>query len=59
MKEFVAYAEASIKAGKTIEQAAADYKVPVKYKGYVVTIAEGFGAAQDNLQLAYEELKKK
>ena len=59
MTEFVAYAETSIKAGKTVAQAAADYKVPLKYKGYVVNIAEGLGSAQDNLQLAYDELQKK
>jgi len=57
--DFVAYAEASMKAGKSVEQAAAEYKVAPKYKGYVVTIAEGFVTPKGNLQMAYDELKKK
>ena len=55
----VAYAEASMKAGKTVDQAAADYKVASTYKGYVITIAEGFVTPKGNLQMAYDELKKK
>jgi glyoxylase-like metal-dependent hydrolase (beta-lactamase superfamily II) len=58
-RDFAAYAEASMKAGKTVEQAAADYRVAPKYKGYVVTIAEGFVTPKGNLQMAYDELKKK
>ena len=57
--DFVAYAESSMKAGKSVEQAAAEYKVAPKYKGYVVTIAEGFVTPKGNLQMAYDELKKK
>src|SRR4029453_8303709 len=53
-KDFVAYAEASMKAGKTVDQAAADYKVAPIYKGYVVTIAEGFVTPKGNLQMAYD-----
>ena len=58
-KEFVAYAEASMKAGKSVEQAAAEYKVAAKYKGYIVTIDAGFVSPKGNLQMAYDELKKK
>ena len=58
-KDFVAYAEASMKAGKSVEQAAAEYKVAPKYKGYVVTIFEQLVSPQSNLQMAYDELKKK
>jgi glyoxylase-like metal-dependent hydrolase (beta-lactamase superfamily II) len=58
-RDFVAYAEASMKAGKSVDQAAAEYKVAPKYKGYVVTIAEGFVSPKGNLQMAYDELKKK
>ncbi len=58
-RDFVAYAEASIKAKKTVEQAAAEFKVAPKYKGYVVTIAEGFVSPKGNLQMAYDELMKK
>jgi glyoxylase-like metal-dependent hydrolase (beta-lactamase superfamily II) len=57
-KDFVSYAQAAIKAGKSVDQAAADYKVAPKFKGYVVTIAEGFVTAKGNLQMAYDELKK-
>jgi len=58
-RDFVAHAEASIKAKKTVEQAAAEYKVAPKYRGYVVTIAEGFVSPKGNLQMAYDELMKK
>jgi cyclase len=58
-KDFVSFAEAAIKAGKSVDQAAAEYKVAPKYKGYVVTINEGFVSPKGNLQMAYEELKKK
>jgi hypothetical protein len=57
-RDFVAHAEASIKAGKSVDQAAAEYKVAPRYKGYVVTIAEGFVTPKGNLQMAYDELKK-
>jgi glyoxylase-like metal-dependent hydrolase (beta-lactamase superfamily II) len=58
-RDFVAHAEASIKAGKSVDQAAAEYKVAPRYKGYVVTIAEGFVTPKGNLQMAYDELQKK
>jgi cyclase len=58
-KDFVAFAERAMKAGKTVDQAAAEYKVPSEYKGYVVSIAEDFVNARGNLQIAYDELKKK
>jgi hypothetical protein len=48
-----------MKAGKTVDQAAAEYKLDPKYKGYVVAINEQFGGAKTNLQIAYDELKKK
>jgi glyoxylase-like metal-dependent hydrolase (beta-lactamase superfamily II) len=58
-KEFVAFAEASMKAGKTVEQAAAEYKLAPKYKGYIVSINPAFAGVTGNLQMAYDELKKK
>ena len=45
-------------SGKTVEQAAAEYKVPAKYKGYVVTIDPQLVTAAGILQIAYEEMKK-
>ena len=37
-----------MKAGKTVDQAAAEYKVPAKFKGYVVTVNEQFASAKTN-----------
>jgi glyoxylase-like metal-dependent hydrolase (beta-lactamase superfamily II) len=56
--DFVTFARASIKAGKTVDQAAAEYTVAPKYKGYVASANQNFGGAKANLQIAYDELKK-
>jgi len=56
--DFVAYAERSVKAGKSAEQAAKEYKVDPKYKGYKASVNPMFGGAQPNLEIAYKELKK-
>jgi len=56
--DFVAYAEQSLKAGKSAEQAGKEYKVDPKYKGYVASVNPMFGGAQPNLEIAYKELKK-
>ena len=58
-KDFVAYAESSMKAGKSVDQAAAEYKVAPKYKGYIITVNPAFAGPKSNLQIAYDELKKK
>ena len=58
-RDFVAFAEREMKAGKTVDQAAAEYKVDPKYKGYVVSVNPMFGNAKANMQIAYDELKKK
>ena len=57
-KEFVAWAQAEIKAGKTVDQAAAEYKVPAKFKGYIPSANPAFGGPKPNLEIAYKELKK-
>jgi glyoxylase-like metal-dependent hydrolase (beta-lactamase superfamily II) len=57
--DFVAYAERSMKAGKTVDQAAAEYTVDPKYKGYAVSANPQFGGALANLKIAYDELKRK
>ena len=54
--DFVTYAQASLKAGKSAAQAGKEYKVDPKYKGYVASISPMFGA-ESNLQIAYDELK--
>ena len=56
--DFVAFAERSVKAGKSAEQAAKEYKVDPKYKGYKASVNPMFGGAQPNLEIAYKELKK-
>jgi len=58
-KEFVDYAQASMKAGKSAEQAGKEFKVDPKYKGYVVSVNPMFASAAGNLQIAYDELKAK
>jgi cyclase len=57
-QDFVTYARNAIKAGKNVDQAAAEYKVPAKFKGYVVTVNPEFGNAKADLQIVYDELKK-
>ena len=43
---------------KTVDQAAAEYKVPARYKGYKETVNESFASAKTNLQVLYNELKR-
>ena len=57
-RDFVAYAESARKAGKTVDQAAAEYQVPARYKGYVAAVASNVTPAA-NLKLAYDELSKR
>jgi len=58
-REFVAFAEAEMKAGKTVDQAAAEYKIAPKYKGYIDSANPQWGGAKANMQIAYDEMKKK
>jgi len=57
-QDFVNFARNEMNARKTVDQAAMEYKVPAKFKGYVVTVNPQFGSAKANLQAAYDELKK-
>ena len=57
-QDFVTFARNQMKAGKTVDQAAAEYKVPAKFKGYVVTVNEQFASAKSNVKVVYDELKK-
>ena len=57
-QDFVTFARSEMKAGKTADQAAAEYKVPAKYKGYIVSVNPQFGSVKANLQIIYDELKK-
>jgi len=58
MKDFMDFARASLKANKTAKQAAAEFKVPAKYAGYVVTIDSGLVNPEAIFQIAYDDLKK-
>lgn len=53
---FLQHARASLKAGKTAEQAMADLKLPDKFKGY--TLTGGRGGPGGNFNAIYQELQK-
>ena len=53
--EFVSWARSQMKAGKTVDQAAGEYKVPEKFKGYAVSPSAD-GGAKANLEILYKEL---
>jgi glyoxylase-like metal-dependent hydrolase (beta-lactamase superfamily II) len=57
-QDFVTWATNEMKAGKTVDQAAAEYKVPARFKGYVVTVNQQFANVKGNVQTVYNELKK-
>jgi len=56
--EFAAFAEKSMKAGKSAAQAADEWKLDPKYKGYVASVNPSFGGARGNMDIAYNEMKK-
>lgn len=53
---FLQHARASLKAGRTPEQALATLQLPEKFKGY--TLTGGRGGPGGNFNLIYEELKR-
>jgi cyclase len=55
--DFVTWVSGELKAGKSVDQAAAEYKVPDKYPGY--TVGTFFGGIKGNIQTAYTELGNK
>lgn len=58
IQDFVTFARSSSNAKKTVAQAAAEYRVPARFKDFVVTIDPGLVTAQGVLQIAYDELRK-
>ena len=58
LADFAAFAEKEMKAGKTVDQAAKEFKVDAKYKGYVASANPQFGGPKPNMQIAFDELKK-
>jgi cyclase len=57
-KDMLTWAQGELKAGKTPEQAAADWKLPEKYKGYSGTVSPMMGGMAGRLQLLASEMKK-
>ena len=55
--DFITWVQGEIKAGKSVDQASMEYKVPEKYAGY--TVSTFLGGIKGNIQLAYDELQKK
>src|SRR4029079_117006 len=49
-RDFLTWAQGELKAGKTPEQAAPEWKVPDKYKGYSSQVAALFGGRPGRLQ---------
>jgi len=54
--DFITWVQMEIRANKSVDEAAMDYKIPEKYKGY--TVSTFFGGIKGNIQTAYNELKK-
>jgi cyclase len=57
-KEFIAWAEGELNAGKTPAQVAADWKLPAKYQGYSPTVGAIFGGLTGRVQRLADEMKK-
>jgi glyoxylase-like metal-dependent hydrolase (beta-lactamase superfamily II) len=56
-EELVAYGRAGLKAGKTPEQLAAEWKLPEKYKGYSSQVSALMGGLAGRFQLLQKELQ--
>jgi len=55
-RDLVAWMEAGLKAGKTPEQLAAEWKVPEKYKGYSPTVSQLMGGMVGRIQALQKEM---
>ena len=56
-RDFVSWAREQVKAGKTVGEAASEYRVPAKYKGYTISPNPKFGDAKGNTEIVYKELR--
>jgi cyclase len=56
-QDFLAWAQAEFKAGKTPEQAAGEWKLPAKYTGYSSQVPTLFGGMAGRLQRLRDEMK--
>jgi cyclase len=57
-QDLVTWAQAQLKAGKTPEQAAAEWKLPEKYTGYDAAVGTLFGGLAGRIQTLANEMKK-
>jgi len=57
-QDFLTFGQAALKAGKTPEAAAAEWKVPEKYQGYSSTVSQLMGGLPGRLTRLQEEMKK-
>jgi cyclase len=57
-KDLVDWMQAELKAGKTPEAAAAEWKLPEKYKGYSSQVGALFGGLAGRIQTLQKEMKK-
>ena len=57
-RDFNTWAQGELKSGKTPEQAAPEWKVPDKYKGYSSQVAALFGGLPGRIQRLADEMKK-
>ena len=57
-RDFLTWVRGEMQAGKTPEQAAAEYKVPDKYKGYTANLPPFFGGMPGYIGSMYAELRK-
>jgi glyoxylase-like metal-dependent hydrolase (beta-lactamase superfamily II) len=53
-RDFVAWAQAEKKAGKTVQQATMEYQVPAKYSGFSKDVPTFFGGLAANIQAIYD-----
>jgi cyclase len=58
-REVTTWMQAQLKAGKTPEQAAAEWKLPEKYKGYSSTVSALMGGLPGRIKALQDELARK
>jgi glyoxylase-like metal-dependent hydrolase (beta-lactamase superfamily II) len=56
-QDFVAWAQAQIQAGKSPEEAAAEWQVPAKYEGYSSSVSNLFGGLPGRIQVLANEMR--
>jgi cyclase len=57
-KDFLTWAQGELKAGKTPQQAAGEWKIPENYQGYSPNVAALFGGLPGRIQRLSDEMKK-